>query len=218
MARKFFIDKETLNHLYITEDKSSIQIAEELKVCVATICNALRKHKIPKKPAKRYLQAGQKFGKLTLVKPIAVQNSRVSHWLCLCECGNERPWTHNAIWYASKKCRCEEVKSYREISGSFFSSMRFGAKKRNLNFDVTVEEIYELFEKQQGKCALSGVDIVLSLNYKFKTASLDRIDSSKGYTLSNIQWIHKNLNEMKSDYSQEEFIDWARKIAAYRAL
>jgi hypothetical protein len=47
------------------------------------------------------------------------------------------------------------------------------------------------------------------------TASLDRIDSSKGYTLGNIQWVHKWVNLMKQDMTDQEFIEWCKTITNF---
>jgi hypothetical protein len=44
------------------------------------------------------------------------------------------------------------------------------------------------------------------------TASLDRIDSSKGYFKGNVQWIHKDLNVMKMDLTEEKFIDYCKLV------
>lgn len=44
------------------------------------------------------------------------------------------------------------------------------------------------------------------------TASLDRIDSTKGYTLDNIQWVHKHINVMKMDLDQEYFIKLCKLV------
>lgn len=49
-------------------------------------------------------------------------------------------------------------------------------------------------------------------NMSHGTASLDRIDSSKGYIEGNVQWVHKYVNVMKWDFSMEEFLDICRKI------
>lgn len=46
-----------------------------------------------------------------------------------------------------------------------------------------------------------------------QTASLDRKDSLKGYTIDNIQWLHKDVNQMKRNYSEEYFINTCLKIA-----
>lgn len=45
------------------------------------------------------------------------------------------------------------------------------------------------------------------------TASLDRKDSTKGYVPGNTQWVHLVINDMKSDFSQQEFVDWCTLVA-----
>ena len=46
------------------------------------------------------------------------------------------------------------------------------------------------------------------------TASLDRIDSSKGYVIGNVQWVHKDINIMKNKFDNQYFIDMCKKIAS----
>jgi hypothetical protein len=74
-----------------------------------------------------------------------------------------------------------------------------------------------LYEKQNRKCALSGVEIKLVSNIlknpKNNTASIDRINNNKDYTTNNVRWVHKDLNYMKQDFSDEEFIEYCRKVA-----
>ena len=45
------------------------------------------------------------------------------------------------------------------------------------------------------------------------TASLDRIDSSKGYVKGNVQWVHKDINKMKTDFEQSIFIKLCKSVA-----
>lgn len=47
------------------------------------------------------------------------------------------------------------------------------------------------------------------------TASLDRIDSNKGYNKENIQWVHKYINKMKMDFNQDYYIEMCRKVSNY---
>lgn len=61
--------------------------------------------------------------------------------------------------------------------------------------------------------ALSGLKIELSINRKNQTASLDRIDSSKGYIEGNVQWLHKDINQMKINFNQKDFIKYCKLIA-----
>ena len=63
------------------------------------------------------------------------------------------------------------------------------------------------------KCAISGLDIYLpkSDNKKW-TATLDRIDSTKGYIENNVQWLHKDINTMKWAFTQDQFLNYCRII------
>ena len=47
------------------------------------------------------------------------------------------------------------------------------------------------------------------------TASVDRIDSTKGYLKGNVQWVHKSINQMKSNRTDEEFIALCKAVALY---
>ena len=47
------------------------------------------------------------------------------------------------------------------------------------------------------------------------TASLDRIDSKKGYIEGNIQWVHKDINRMKWAFNEDYFIKLCNNIYQY---
>ena len=55
---------------------------------------------------------------------------------------------------------------------------------------------------------MSGLPIRLPKAWRDRshTASLDRIDSSLGYTIGNVQWVHKHVNVMKNIYPQNMFL------------
>ena len=80
---------------------------------------------------------------------------------------------------------------------------------------ITIEYAWELFLKQEKKCSLSGLEITIGLSGKYNTASIDRIDSSKGYEPGNIQWVHKDINFMKRTYSQEYFTNMCKLVTQY---
>lgn len=100
-------------------------------------------------------------------------------------------------------------KGCENISGSYFASIRCGAKYRNLPFLITIKQIWDIYKEQNGKCNLTGLPIYFS----DKTASLDRIDSSKGYIKENVQWVHQDINYMKQDFTEEKFITYCKLIA-----
>jgi len=86
--------------------------------------------------------------------------------------------------------------------------------RKALEISITIEDAWDLFLKQDKKCALTG--LLLKIDIKSNgTALLDRIDSSKGYTIDNIQWVHKDINFMKKNYSQDYFIEMCKKVVEY---
>jgi len=46
----------------------------------------------------------------------------------------------------------------------------------------------------------------------YGTASLDRINSVRGYEPDNVQWVHKTVNFMKQALSDKELLEWCQKI------
>ena len=106
---------------------------------------------------------------------------------------------------------------YQEISGKILNSIKHGAKRRKIAWSVTPKEIWDLFLKQNRKCAMSGVDLKFPSNSTTPdgTASLDRINSTKGYVIDNVQWIHKDLNMMKQDWDDTGFIQWCHRVSEF---
>ncbi len=80
-------------------------------------------------------------------------------------------------------------------------------KKRNKDYNISLEDLKEQWDKQNGKCAYSNVDLIHPKqkdNSHIYTASLDRIDSSLGYVKGNIQFVSIALNHMKSSMNELE--------------
>jgi len=115
------------------------------------------------------------------------------------------------------KQSCMDRRAYGEMTSNYYSSLKYMATyKRKKEWAVTGEYLWELFLKQDRKCALSGIELQMCdkcLDKSSQTASVDRIDSSRGYVEGNVQWIHKDLNKMKWTLSQKEFIKWCHIIS-----
>ena len=167
---------------------------------------------------------GQKFGHLTVIEkvPRRERDNGEAKWLCKCDCGETVITGSNRLRRGiTKSCGCLRVKtnapnSYEKLSHAYWSRVLRGAEVRGLIVEITPKQAWEKFVEQGARCALSGEEIKLTNPYRGKdgeqTASLDRIDSKKGYTVENIQWIHKYVNIMKLDFSDEEFRGWCAKI------
>lgn len=106
------------------------------------------------------------------------------------------------------------------MSGAYFSEIRLNARERNMTFEITTQQIWDMYIAQGRKCALTGVEIGFAVkmssknpDLRMQTASLDRIDSTKGYTIDNVWWLHKDVNRMKNAYPLEEFLDVCHRVA-----
>ena len=167
---------------------------------------------------------GQRFGQLLDVERCQERAHRQCLWLCQCDCGKTSKVIGTQLRKGrAKSCGCLRHKPcarYRglgELSGSYWYMVKHHAFSRDLEFDITIEQAWELYLSQDRKCALSGVPLVFVRKYRedkrHQTASLDRIDSSQGYFISNVQWVHKDVNNMKQDIPQDVFLSWCRRIS-----
>jgi hypothetical protein len=175
-------------------------------------CACKQKYRIFKKGEKRY--------SLTFIKYIENKKIKRNIIKAKCDCGNiieilasefGKSQTCGCI-RTLRGCNNRSFKGYEYISKTYFSYIFFGAKKRNLEFDIDIEYINALLIQQNHKCALTKLPIKLDSRSEFSTASLDRIDNNIGYTKTNIQWVHKNINRMKSDFTQDYFIEMCKFV------
>lgn len=116
-------------------------------------------------------------------------------------------------------------KGWEGISGRYWSSLKCGAKSRGIKFDLRPEDIWNKFIEQDRKCALTGLKLSLRADLhtskegsKEIDASLDRIDSSKGYEPTNIQWVHKIVQIMKNRWSNDEYVRFCHLVASNNPL
>ena len=175
---------------------------------------------------------GKQCGKIFVLERAPdkiVKNQKVIMWKCKCECGEiiyRR--SHNLI---HKDCSClkckkkidrnRNYKGCKDISGTYWSSLKHSAELRGIKFDVDIEHAWKLYEDQNKQCAISGIEIGFANTRKeylsqITTASLDRIDSSLDYIDGNIQWTHKTINKMKSNQLQNDFIQLCFAICDYQ--
>jgi hypothetical protein len=133
-----------------------------------------------------------------------------------------KKWNIDMIGLKNKHIKSKSINwsGYKDITGTYWGSVKKSAKERNLEFNISIYYIWNLFLSQNEKCSLSGIPIYFNQNsQEFKTsqtASLDRIDSSKGYIEGNVQWVHKEINFMKRNLHDNEFIELCRKVVETR--
>nr|QBK93202.1 MAG: hypothetical protein LCPAC403_03360 [Pithovirus LCPAC403] len=97
-------------------------------------------------------------------------------------------------------------------------TVKDSAKERGREdyIEITAKDISSMYYNQNGKCALSGVEMTLrSTRSVNKLLSIDRIDSTGDYTANNIQLICRVINFMKGDIPQDIFIKWCKRISNF---
>ncbi len=176
---------------------------------------------------------GQRFGHLE-VKSIRAEykpDIQKFRYFAICRCHNCDTDNYEVLMASLKRgsttsCGCRrdqydkmrgdkhcQFTGYKEIRGKKWSDYKKKAAIRGLTFDIRIEDAWGLYEEQDERCALTGLPIRHHLHNGGGTASLDRIDSKKGYSLGNVQWVHKDVNRMKMDLEQNHFIDLCCLIA-----
>ena len=83
------------------------------------------------------------------------------------------------------------------------------ARSRKIGFDLDEDYIGKLLFLQGNRCALSGIEFGETVK-----PSLDRIDSSKGYTRGNVQLLCFEVNRMKTNLDEHRFIGLCKGFIA----
>ena len=218
------IDEKLLTKMYQDKMKMS-EISNFFNCSVNTIRLRLKEYNIKLNTKKVYFKPkkGQKFNRLKFICEDKSKHN-IKYWKCECECGKIKNYDYYSIIKGYvKSCGCyhkDDVKNYnwtgyKCIPGNYWNEFSRTARKRNIEFDITIEYGYSLYEKQNKKCKLSNLPIEFeTTNNKIKTfqASLDRIDNNIGYVDGNVQWIVKEINYMKNKISEDKFISLCKII------
>lgn len=157
-----------------------------------------------------------------------------------CKCGQTDPQE----FYKTRKAKCKKcvveytknrLRKNPEINSAkikynllyqqknpFAYRMRAAQRRANavgMVFDIDEEFLRELFDKQDGKCYYSGIPFQMDADTKARRygLSIDRVDSSKGYTKDNVVLATSIINSMKNDLSVTEFMTVVQRLVDYQA-
>ena len=127
---------------------------------------------------------------------------------------------YHAVWRANNRDKVngytrDKYKRTQTDPKLFVSWMlrmiRQRAKKHGHEFDITNEYLTKMFIKSNGKCALSGLPLTVERNNPL-IASVDRINSNKGYIKGNLQLVASCVNLAKNKLSQKDFIKLCKSV------
>lgn len=172
---------------------------------------------------------GKVFNMLTVIERSGTDRNGNVTWLCECSCGNHKVYSNDHLTRKHlpvKSCGCIAIRKgpnhpqwngFGDISGNWWCSHvlreRNQTSRSKIPVNITMEYAWNLFLKQDRRCVYTGMQLEISNTSRYGTASIDRIDSSKGYICGNIQWVHKHVNFMKRTFTHEYFIRLCKMIA-----
>lgn len=158
------------------------------------------------------LEAGARYGKLTVVKyhdcvAYGYENGRHSYkykYECLCDCGKTSyPFKDRLVTGKSTSCGCGRSggrNKKRNVAYDTWCNAKRRAREMGLDFNLSLEDL--VFPEV---CPVFGTPMKRSKGKRSPDSpSLDRIDSTKGYTKDNVWFISWRANEMKNKYSYKE--------------
>lgn len=88
-----------------------------------------------------------------------------------------------------------------------------GRAKRGIEVNITIDDVMAMYEKQGGKCAITGIEMTYAIDGYMTNASIDRIDPDGNYDLDNIRLVCTGVNVMRMRLSDEELGRWCIAIA-----
>ncbi len=99
-------------------------------------------------------------------------------------------------------------------------SIRNGCAKKSLPFIITLQQLKETWDHQEGICIYTGFPMELAESTacgkvgggSMYAASVDRIDPSRGYTLENIHFVCRAANFAKSAFSHTQALAFFNKL------
>jgi len=98
-------------------------------------------------------------------------------------------------------------------------------KKTGVRFDMSLDDWYDLYDAQSGKCALTGFEMTFTLDETHPSTvpgvtrlkwpfniSPDQIHAGQGYVRGNVQLVCSFVNAMKGEMPTQELLRFAKAL------
>jgi len=84
-------------------------------------------------------------------------------------------------------------------------------QKTTHHISITVDDLIRLYDTQNHRCALTNIEMAIGTN-RHDSISVDRIDNTKGYELSNVRLVTRFANLARSSLSDTAFHEFIGKL------
>lgn len=171
------------------------------------------------KTGKRLNLIGKRYGKLIVLNLSHLhKESKHSYWKCRCDCGKVKVITGRDLTrkrYSTMSCGCSR-KFPKGVAGLhlIYRSYKRSAKRRNINFQLSLNELKILTSKKCQYCGISPNKSAQKstshkLNGDYIYNGIDRVDNNIGYIITNcIPYVYET---MASSYKKAYHEKWKLK-------
>ena len=141
-------------------------------------------------------------------------------WNCICDCGTKFITTTKQVQKGVRKsCGCRrDMNKYKALPTDVAIQRHYkyrytsSAKRRNIHWNLSVEEFNNFIKMNCHYCGVSPNLEVKTRFHKMKVNGIDRKNSSIGYEVNNCVPCCEICNRAKNDLTYDEFLGYINRI------
>ena len=182
---------------------------------------------MPANNSPHLVSPGDRFDRLVVIEFSHNDKRHRRHYIVKCDCGNTKTVQGTLLRSGNTRscgCLAREAKKAktlpenRGVINQIILQYKRHAKDRSIDFDLSYETVDRLVRGSCHYCGVVGGNLKKTKNLKdgFRHNGIDRVDSSKNYTVDNVVSCCGLCNIAKRDMSSDEFIGLAKRIASHQ--
>lgn len=168
-------------------------------------------------------QIGKIINRLTIIEVLPKSPSSVTNYYrVLCSCGTIKKLSCTSIHTGhTKSCGCLSSESARIRATKYEGNPAFNlvyltyknaAARNERIWDLSRDQVQKLFDSNCFYCGLEPSNRATARKWQIKYSGLDRKDNNIGYIVGNVVPCCKICNLAKRTLSEEEFIEWIKRV------
>jgi len=123
---------------------------------------------------------------------------------------------YHADWFQRNKAEqlAKQKARHKKTPTQSFNAILQQAKRRR-NVEIDIEYLMEIYDQQEGCCALSGVSMTWAGGKTTPTSiSVDRIDNEKDYVHGNVRLVCMCVNAFRNIMNDDQLLIMAQAIVS----
>ena len=167
---------------------------------------------------------GKRFCKLLVIRDLGSRQTgkrKYRWWLCQCDCGNHAEIRSTHLLSGQTGCGCgQKLPEGESAFNSLLDTYKRNARTRGLSFRLTKEQFRSITGEPCFYCK-AGPSAIIERprqNGIYVYNGIDRVDNTKGYSVSNCVPCCKICNWMKNDMDQKEFLTHVHKMTTVTTI